>query len=138
MKIPNRVRYFNKLILNRLARKVAGASHSPFALVRHVGRRSGKPYETPVIVQPIHEGFVLALTYGPEVDWYRNILANGYCHIMWHGKEYAVETLEPVDVKTALPAYPLLERSILRVVGIQHFLRMKYEAVGRTPERASA
>ena len=138
MKIPNRVRYFNKRILNRLAGKIAGASHSPLALIRHVGRRSGKTYETPLIVQPIDGGFVLALTYGPEVDWYRNILANGYCHIRWHGREFAMETLEPMDVETAHSAYPLVERAILRVIGIEHFVRMKYQAVGETREPASA
>lgn len=46
-------------------------------LVRHVGRRSGKPYETVIMVWPLRASFVIALTYGPKVDWYQNLLAAG-------------------------------------------------------------
>ena len=65
----NQIRFFNKRFLNRLFLKFAGVSRTPFAVIRHVGRRSGKPYETPIIVMPVSGGFVVALTYGPEVDW---------------------------------------------------------------------
>ena len=54
---------------NPLTRKIARGSFGPFAIVRHIGRRSGKPYETPIIVQPYEDGFVFELTYGPDVDW---------------------------------------------------------------------
>src|SRR5713101_8934606 len=60
----------NKYVTNRLLRGFANLSHSPFAIIRHVGRRSGKPYETVIWVWPQGEGFVIAITYGPEVDWY--------------------------------------------------------------------
>src|SRR5260370_12295782 len=87
-KLPNRIRIFNKYVTNRLLRGFANLSHSPFAIIRHVGRRSGKPYETVIWVWPLGEGFVIALTYGPDVDWYRNILppAAGtvVCHNIVH------------------------------------------------------
>jgi deazaflavin-dependent oxidoreductase (nitroreductase family) len=131
------VRPFNKHVFNPLILKVAGSSHSPIGVIRHVGRRSGKPYKTPVVTEPVAEGFVFALPYGPEVDWYRNILAAGRGTVRWHGKQYAIEKPEPMDAQTALPAYPLPLRQILRIMGIQHFLRVKSQAVVPTPETAN-
>jgi hypothetical protein len=76
-KLPNRIRIFNKHITKRLLRGFANLSQGPFAIIRHVGRRSGRPYETVIWVWPLGEGFVIALTYGESVDWYRNMLAAG-------------------------------------------------------------
>lgn len=59
----NRMRSFNKHILNRVTRRFTSSSRGPFAIIRHVGRRSGKPYETPIMVEPAVDGFVIALTY---------------------------------------------------------------------------
>src|SRR5258708_12896774 len=87
-KLPNRIRIFNKYVTNRLLRGFANLSHSPFAIIRHVGRRSGKPYETVIWVWPLGEGFVIALTYGPEVDWYRNILPAVAVPVVCHKRGY--------------------------------------------------
>jgi deazaflavin-dependent oxidoreductase (nitroreductase family) len=126
MMFPNRIRIFNKYVTNRILRGFASFSHGPFAIIRHVGRRSGKPYETVIMVWPMGEGFVIALTYGPKVDWYRNILAAGGCTVFWHRRVYAVGKPEPVDVKTALPAFSPLHQFILRLIGIQDFVRVKF------------
>lgn len=124
----NRIRTFNKYITNRITRGFANFSRGPFALMRHVGRRSGKTYETPIMVWPAADGFIIALTYGPEVDWYRNILAAQHGTILWHGRAYTLEKPEPVDVQTALPAFPPFVRQILRRFGTQHFISMKSSA----------
>lgn len=79
-----------KHTLNPLTRRIARSAHGPFTLVRHVGRRSGKQYETPIIVSPVEDGFVIELTYGPDVDWHKNVLAAGGCTLIWHGKEYVI------------------------------------------------
>ena len=56
----HRIRTFNKHITNRILRRFASSSHGPFAIIRHVGRRSGKPYETTIMIGPMGDGFVLA------------------------------------------------------------------------------
>ena len=122
-----RIRAFNKHYFNRLVRRFAGVSRTPFALIRHIGRRSGKPYETPIIVMPQGNGFVIALTYGPEVDWYRNVQAAGEATLLWHNQEYALKQPEPIDVRTGLSAFPMPFRQILGLLGTQHFVRMSYE-----------
>ena len=123
--IPNRIRYFNKYITNPLLRRFANASRGPFAVIRHVGRRSGKSYETTIMVWPMGDGFVIALTYGPKVDWYRNLLAAGHGTLLWHGREYAVGKPEPIDGKTALLAFSSSARMMLRLSGVQHFVQVK-------------
>ena len=120
----NGIRAFNKHVTNPLLHRFAKASRGPFAVIRHVGRRSGKPYETTIMVWPMGDGFVIALTYGDSVDWYRNILAAGHGTLLWHGRVYTIGKPEPIDVETALPALPPAFRPILRRRGVP-FARVK-------------
>lgn len=115
-------RYFNPLIL-----RIAYGSFGPFAVVRHVGRRSGKHYETPIIVKPVADGFVFELTYGVDVDWYKNVVAAGGCTIVWHGKDYLINKIQPLDTETGRAAFPLPERLILLALNRRHFLKMKWK-----------
>ncbi len=143
MMLRNRIRTFNKYVTNRLLRGFASFSHGPFAIIRHVGRRSGKPYETVIMVWPMGEGFVIALTYGPKVDWYRNMLAAGGGTLFWHRRVYAVGKPELIDANAALLAFPAPFRLILRRLGMQDFVRVKYQGVSAPqrqlgPERPSA
>jgi deazaflavin-dependent oxidoreductase (nitroreductase family) len=124
----NRIRTFNKHITNRITRRFASFSHGPFAVICHVGRRSGKPYETTIMIEPMGDGFVIALTYGESVDWYRNVLAAGHCTVLWHGREYPLGKPESIDVKTALPAFPPFLRMILRLRDTQQFVHVKSAA----------
>ena len=81
------IRRFNRNVYNPLAMTVAGLRHSPYSVVRHIGRKSGRPYETPVIAHAVGDGFIIALPYGDDVDWCRNILAAGACTITRGGGE---------------------------------------------------
>ncbi len=120
----DRMRTFNKHVTNRILRGFASISHGPFAVVRHVGRRSGRSYETTIMVWPLGEDFVIALTYGPEVDWYRNLLACGRGTLLWHGRNYTIGQPGIVAPSVALPAFPLPIRRILERVGVRHFVRV--------------
>lgn len=121
---PTRIRYFNKYVTNRVLRRFAKSSRGPFAVIYHVGRKSGKPYETTIMVWPLGDSFVIALTYGEAVDWYRNILAAGRCTILWHRKVYTLGKPEPIDVETALQAFPPFFKRILRG-RVQHFVQLQ-------------
>jgi len=124
--LPDRIRIFNKHVTNRVLRWFTRFSHGPFAIIRHVGRRSGKPYETVIWVWQMREGFVIALTYGPGVDWYRNMQAAGGGTVFWHRRFYTVGKPEPIDAETALLAFPAPFRLIFRTFGKQEqFVLMK-------------
>ncbi len=128
MKLQQQIHYRWRVILkhtlNPLTRRLARSSFGPFSLIRHVGRRSGNTYETPLIVQPAGDGFVIALTYGPDVDWYKNVLAAGGCTLVRHGKDFVIDKIEPLDVETGRSAFPVPQRWIIRAVGMQHFVKM--------------
>jgi deazaflavin-dependent oxidoreductase (nitroreductase family) len=123
--IRNRFLTFLKNYFNPLTLRLARRSLGPFAIIRHVGRRSGKPYETPIFVQPADHGFVIELTYGQDVDWFKNVQAAGGCIIFWHGKDYVIDKIEPLDTETGRAAFPLPERLILRVLRMRHFVKMR-------------
>ena len=124
-KLPKGVRTFNKYVTNRLLRVFVSLSLGPFALLRHTGRRTGKRYETVIWVWPLRESFVIALTYGPGVDWYRNMQAAGGGTLLWHRRSYELERPEPLDFPTALQAFPRFLRPIFRSAGLRDFVQMK-------------
>jgi deazaflavin-dependent oxidoreductase (nitroreductase family) len=111
--------------LNPLTLKLGHGSFGPFAIVRHVGRKSGKRYETPIIVSPVKDGFVIELTYGHNVDWHKNVIAAGGCTLVWHGKEYAIDKIEPLDTETGRSAYPFPQSFVLRLLNRQDFEVMR-------------
>ena len=123
--LRDRIRTFNKYVTNRITGRFAHLSYGPFAIIHHVGRRSGKSYETVLMVWPGGEGFVIALTYGPNVDWYRNLSAAGGATLFWHRKFYTIGEPEPIDVGTAWLAFPAMIRGILRRLGTHDFVWVK-------------
>lgn len=133
--LRNRIRVLNKYVTNRVLRGLARSSRGPFALIGHVGRRSGKSYETVIMVWPTSAGFVIALTYGPQVDWLRNLLAAGGGTVFWHKRLYTVGKPEPIEAHTAVPAFPAPLRLIFRTFGRrEEFVRVK--SSGPEPIRA--
>ena len=101
------VRQFNKRALNPAILSFAGHPLRPYAVIHHVGRRSGQTYATPVNVRPTPEGFIIPLYYGSNVDWCRNVLAAGRCTITWKGNDYPVVEPEVIDPATVLSLVPL-------------------------------
>ncbi len=124
-----RLRTFVKHFVNPLLRNLAHASHGPFALLCHVGRRSGNMYEIPIMVWPTQDGFVIALTYGPNVDWLRNLQAAGQGSLRWHKQEYFFQKPEPLDAQTALLALPPLIKFVLRLQGTHDFVKLPSQPV---------
>lgn len=116
-----------KHTLNPLTRRLARSSFGPFSIVRHIGRRSAKVYETPIIVSRVADGFVIELTYGPDVDWHKNMVAAGGCTVVWHGQEYVIDQIESIDTASGLAAFPPLQQAILRLLRRQHFEKLKVQ-----------
>lgn len=95
-----------------------------FAILIHTGRKTGKLYQIPIMVVPVQNGFVIALTYGKKTDWYENVKAKGGCSLRWKRQDYALTNPEFIDPDQALPAFPALFRVGLRWMGIQYYLRL--------------
>ena len=133
--LRDRIRIFNKYVTNRLLRWFTNFSHGPFAIIHHIGRRSRKPFETVIWVWQMREGFVIALTYGEEVDWYRNMKATGGGTVFWHKRLYVVGKPALIDTEKALTAFPAFFRMLFRTFGKQmKFVLM--EPSGHEPVQA--
>jgi hypothetical protein len=68
---------------NDMTRKISGTRRSSSGLLTHVGRRSGRTYQTSLGANPYGDGFLLPLSYGPRTDWYRNLMAAGMGTLAW-------------------------------------------------------
>lgn len=107
--------------LNPLTARAARSGRGPFSLVRHVGRKSGAVYETPIIVARVPEGFIAELTYGEHVDWYRNVVAAGGCELLVDGVEHRVVGIEPYPADAGRRAFPPPARLVLRLLRRREF-----------------
>lgn len=117
------VRSFNKHILNPAMLLLAGRKHWYAAVIRHVGRSSGRAYATPVVADRVADGFLVPLPYGSGVDWLRNTQAAGTATITADGRSYQVVGPEIVDSSVAAELLPPGRQRVFRRFGIDHFAR---------------
>jgi deazaflavin-dependent oxidoreductase (nitroreductase family) len=123
MAIPRTVGRWNKVGLNRVTRHIAPWLPG-FGVVVHRGRRSGRIYRTPVNVFATEGGYRFALTYGPNTDWVRNVLAAGGCELETRGR--AVRLVGPrLYHDERRHGIRPLERRILRLLGVADFLALR-------------
>jgi deazaflavin-dependent oxidoreductase (nitroreductase family) len=123
MAIPKSVARFNAHVTNRVSGPFAGRLPG-FAVVNHVGRRSGRTYETPVNMFRDGERYVFALTYGPDSQWVKNVIAAGGCEVRTHGR--TARLCEPrifTDPHQRLVPGPV--RVALRILDVDDFLLMR-------------
>jgi deazaflavin-dependent oxidoreductase (nitroreductase family) len=106
MEFPQGLARFNRHVTNPIQRMWAGWL-PPFAIVEHVGRRSGKPYRTPVNAfytsvdgKP---GVAIVLTYGPDRDWLKNLRAAGGGKMRRNAKSFGIAEPRVVPKAEAAP-----------------------------------
>jgi deazaflavin-dependent oxidoreductase (nitroreductase family) len=110
-----------KNTLNRVTTRVANSGRGPFSLVRHVGRTSGRRYETPIMVAAVPDGFVAELTYGENVNWYRNVVAAGGCDLLVKGVLHRVVAIEPYPAEAGRRAFGYPARLVLALLRRKEF-----------------
>lgn len=124
--IPKAIARFNRYVTNPIARRIAGWAPM-FAIVYHQGRHSGNRYATPINIFRIDAGFVIALTYGSDVDWVKNLIAAGGAEI--RHRSHTIRIADPTSVSSdeGMAAMPPLVRLILRMINVTQFLRVRSE-----------
>jgi deazaflavin-dependent oxidoreductase (nitroreductase family) len=130
MPIPRAVRQWNKAGLNKVTRRIAPWMPG-LGVVVHRGRRSGSVYQTPVNVFTTADGYVLALTYGPDTDWVKNVLAAGECELRTRGRVVKVTAPRVYHDEDRRGIRPV-ERQVLRALHVADFLSLK-TATATTP-----
>jgi deazaflavin-dependent oxidoreductase (nitroreductase family) len=113
---------FNLAVTNRITSRFA-ARLPGFGILTHVGRKSGKVYRTPVNVFRVPEGFLIALTYGRESEWVKNVLAAGACQLQTRRALYQLSAPTIVHDPTRR-RFPLFVRTVLGLIGANDFMQL--------------
>lgn len=121
MPLPRRLAVFNKHATNRITLRIAGWAPG-FAIVEHVGRSSGRRYETPVNVFRRDDGYLFALTYG-VASWVKNVMAADGCTIRTRGRELVL-TDPRLYTDAARQGIPIPVRWVLSLVDVDQFLHL--------------
>ena len=100
----------------------------PLATLHHVGRASGRRYRTPIMAFRTPRGFVVALTYGPDVQWLRNLEA-APGRLVQRRRVHELRDpvmLAPDDGAALVPPWT---RAALRVLRVDDFVELRATAV---------
>ncbi|WBB53950.1 nitroreductase family deazaflavin-dependent oxidoreductase [Verrucosispora sp. WMMD573] len=76
-------------------------------VLTHVGRSSGRTYQTPLDAHPLPDGYLFLPLYGPRTDWVRNVLAAGTARLSVDGEQVQLDSPRLVrkqEVWSLLPA----------------------------------
>jgi deazaflavin-dependent oxidoreductase (nitroreductase family) len=119
---PRWVARFNLAVTNRIT-AIFVTWLPGFGMITHIGRKSGREYRTPANVFPRPNGFLIALTYGPNSEWVKNILASGGAELVTRRTRYHLS--EPAVVHDPRRSqFPLIVRVVLMILGRADFLRV--------------
>jgi deazaflavin-dependent oxidoreductase (nitroreductase family) len=119
MPLPRWIAVVNKRFTNRFIEPfVRRFKH--YAVVHHVGRVSGSSYRTPVYAFAGRNHWYIALTYGPEADWVRNVMTEGGS-IRFASNHQKITAMTLVGRDEAWHHLPLLVRVFLRLLRVRDF-----------------
>jgi deazaflavin-dependent oxidoreductase (nitroreductase family) len=87
MPVGRKIARFNKVVTNRTV-GLLGPWMPGFGVVIHKGRNSGRTYRTPVNLFRTGQGYLLALTFGSDADWVKNVLAADSFEVITQRRTY--------------------------------------------------
>ena len=115
---------FTKHVVNPRVRRTAGTPGASAAIIRNVGRTSGRVYETPVGAEPVEGGYVIALPYGSRPSWLRNVLAAGEATLVHQGGTYRVDRPEVIPLEEVAAAFPASDQKLHSLFRVDRALRV--------------
>ncbi len=133
MRILDKVRIFNNHLLNPVMMLMAGRKHWYAGVIEHTGRRTGKRYATPVVIEEVADGFIIPLPYGTHVDWLRNVLAAERATIRVHGRTHDVAEPHVIDASTAARQLSPRRRREFAGFGVENYLKISQQPSPATP-----
>lgn len=123
MVLPRALANFNRHVTNVGANRFAGHL-PPFAIVEHRGRKSGRVYRTPVMVFQDGSTYRIALTYGRDVDWVKNIVSAGGFALETKG--HTVELTAPtVEHDPSISWAPVGVRQVLQTLSVSYYVEAR-------------
>jgi deazaflavin-dependent oxidoreductase (nitroreductase family) len=124
--------WLQRAIINPRQLRSAGTPGAYAGVIRHRGRISGQPYETPVGVVATDDGFLIAIVYGTRTNWLRNVLAAGSATIVHEGHTFAVHEPEVVPMQAVKAHFAAGDQRGFRWLGTDQALRVRRVQEERT------
>lgn len=122
------VRQLSKRVFNPSQMATAGSPGAYASVVQHVGRSTGRRYETPIEVVPTRDGFAIVSPYGRRADWLRNLLVAGSATIVTEGERVPVGRPELVPIATCDEYFDASRQRQHRLFGIDECLLVRRRA----------
>jgi deazaflavin-dependent oxidoreductase (nitroreductase family) len=121
MPFPKALARFNRVVTNRVLGLVAPWV-PPFAMIEHRGRSTGLTHRTPVWAFRRGGRYVVALTYGSDTDWVKNVVAAGGCRMRRLGRDRELLSPEVVRARSGSGLVPAPVSLVLRLLRVHEFL----------------
>ncbi|MRH88532.1 nitroreductase family deazaflavin-dependent oxidoreductase [Nocardia sp. SYP-A9097] len=123
MPLPQTLARINRRISNPVLGVMARVAPG-FGIVIHTGRKSGRVYRSPVMVFQRDGGYRIALTYGRDVDWLKNIRAAESFEFETRGR--TVTLTDPVVGHDASAAWaPPGIRQVLTALAVEYYVQAR-------------
>ena len=120
MRVTRFNRRFVNPVLGGLSKRAPG-----MAMILHRGRKSGKPYQTPMMIFEAEDGWVMALTYGSKVDWVRNLIAAGNGGMIQRNRTIPLDRPRLISTAEGMALMPAIVRAVLRTIRVTEFLQVE-------------
>jgi deazaflavin-dependent oxidoreductase (nitroreductase family) len=133
MMVRDRMARFNRRVANRVIGPLAGRRGSPVAFMVHRGRRSGRPYRTPMLPLPLDDGYLISLPYGADRDWVRNVVAAGGGTLVRGGRQIDLTHPRLLGAGDAAALLPGRLRPALRLAPGLRFMRLSLGSLPASP-----
>ena len=121
MPLSKKIAKFNKYVTNKFFLLFA-ARLAPWAVINHKGRHSRQDFRTPVMAFPTDSGFVIALTYGHNVDWVKNLIASDGGIMEHKGEKIPIHNIRVVEYDEHTTLFPKWIHRSLRRIKLEHCL----------------
>jgi deazaflavin-dependent oxidoreductase (nitroreductase family) len=135
MPAPRWLARANKTGLNRLTKFIAPWAPG-WAVVVHRGRKSGRTFHTPLWAFRRQGRYVIALTYGSDADWVRNVLAAGGCELQSRRRHYQLGAPRVYHDENASDMPAFIRFMLRRVIKAPEFLSL--DIVAERPTETSS
>lgn len=121
--VLNVVRGLSRAVFNPRQMKTAGTPGAYASVIRHHGRATGAPFETPVVALPTENGFVIALPYGTHSNWVKNVLKDESATIRHEGHTYRLDQPELISSMDVADVFSPADQRVQRWFGVDQCLR---------------
>jgi deazaflavin-dependent oxidoreductase (nitroreductase family) len=118
-------RFANPLVM---AFGLAGGRRSLWGVMEVPGRRSGVVRRTPVVPHVIGDTVLIPMSYGPEVDWVKNVIAAGGGTLRYKRRDFRLADPRLVSFGSAAARLPQRLAASYERMRVDAFLELRVAA----------